>query len=55
MLILLLQYCIHTVPLPYLGPVEFEEEEEKEEDRGLEVGRRRKLHAVYEVHDEIGR
>ncbi|GAA6091334.1 obscurin, partial [Tachysurus ichikawai] len=36
------------------GPVEFEEEEEKEEDRGLEVGRRRKLHAVYEVHDEIG-
>ncbi|XP_060737627.1 obscurin [Tachysurus vachellii] len=41
------------------GPVEFEEEEEqeeeKEEDRRLEVGRRRKLHAVYEVHEEIGR
>ncbi|KAK2841467.1 hypothetical protein Q7C36_013046 [Tachysurus vachellii] len=40
-----------------LDTVEFEEEEEeeKEEDRRLEVGRRRKLHAVYEVHEEIGR
>ncbi|XP_058246255.1 obscurin [Hemibagrus wyckioides] len=38
------------------GPVEFEEDEEdEEEDRGLEVGRRRKLHAVYDIHEEIGR
>ncbi|KAB5567104.1 hypothetical protein PHYPO_G00228920 [Pangasianodon hypophthalmus] len=39
------------------GPEEFEEEEEEEEeeDRGLEVGRRRKLHAVYDIHEEIGR
>ncbi|KAK3566244.1 hypothetical protein QTP86_030032, partial [Hemibagrus guttatus] len=38
------------------GPVEFEEDEEEEvEDRGLEVGRRRKLHVVYDVHEEIGR
>lgn len=37
-------------------PVEFEEDEEdEEEDRGLEVGRRRKLHAVYNVHEETGR
>ncbi|KAI5610425.1 obscurin isoform X2 [Silurus asotus] len=39
------------------GPEEFEDfaEEEEEKDRSLEVGRRRKLHAVYEVHEEIGR
>lgn len=32
-----------------LGPEEFEEEQE------VEVGRRRKLHSVYDVHEEIGR
>lgn len=44
-------------PIPFSGPDEFEveEEDEEEEDRGLEVGRRRKLHAVYDVHEEIGR
>ncbi|XP_049341975.1 obscurin [Astyanax mexicanus] len=33
------------------GLEEFEEEQERE----VEVGRRRKLHSVYDVHDEIGR
>ncbi|XP_062854790.1 obscurin [Trichomycterus rosablanca] len=38
------------------GQEEFEEdEEEEEEERELEVGRRRKLHAVYDVHEEIRR
>ncbi|XP_053359740.1 obscurin [Clarias gariepinus] len=39
------------------GPEELEEEEEKEEeeDRVSDLGRRRKLHTVYDVHEEIGR
>lgn len=40
-------YCVHAS-----GP---KEDEGEEEDRGLEVGRRRKLHTVYDVHEEIGR
>lgn len=45
------------MPISFSGLEEFEEEfeEEEEEDRGLLVGRRRKLHAVYDVHEEIGR
>ncbi|KAL7829000.1 hypothetical protein SRHO_G00326340 [Serrasalmus rhombeus] len=35
------------------GPEEFEEEQERELE--VEVGRRRKLHSVYDVHEEIGR